>query len=120
MKIKLNVTTSYEGKSFKSGDEIDIPLNVAQRWINKGLAHIPEEIPFSDFIPSKKEQKIIDKYSEKQGWPIKEEKTDESIIFREPEVTEVDVIEPIPMDHYVDFDEPKEVKTIKKAKKKGK
>ena len=121
MKIKLNTTTNYEGCTFKIGDEIDLPLNVAQRWINKGIAHIPAEIPFNDFVPSKKEQKIIDEYSEKQGWPIKEEKTEESIIFREPEVkekvTEVDVVEPIPMDHYVDFDEPKEVKPIKKAKK---
>ena len=87
MKVKLNTLTNYEGCTFKLGDEIDIPLNVAERWINKGLAH-----------PAKEEIKPV-------------------IVKAKEEVTEVDVIEPIPMDHYVDFDEPIEVKVIKKAKK---
>ena len=69
MKVQLNTITNYEGKPLKSGDEIDIPLNIAQRWINKGIAHIPEEIPFSDFVPSKKEEKIIDEYIAKVEKP---------------------------------------------------
>lgn len=45
MKLILNVTTSYEGKPLKPGNEIDIPLNVAERWINKGIAHpVKEEV----------------------------------------------------------------------------
>jgi hypothetical protein len=43
MKVRLNVTTSYEGRSLKLGDEVDIPLNIAQRWINNGIAHVVKE-----------------------------------------------------------------------------
>ncbi len=64
MKVKLNTTTSYEGKSLQSGDEVDISLNIAQRWINKGIAHIAKE-----------EAKPITKSE------VKEIKTDEPIIF---------------------------------------
>lgn len=44
MKVKLNTATSYNGQSLKLGDEIDIPLNVAERWINRGIAHIVKDI----------------------------------------------------------------------------
>lgn len=45
MKVGLNTITNYEKRSLKLGDEIDIPLNVAQRWINKGIAHpVKEEV----------------------------------------------------------------------------
>ena len=107
MKIQINAT----------GAVVDEPLNKAQRLINKGIAHVAkEEIkPIEPIIKTAEDAKEFVKTI--MEYP---EKTEESIIFREPEVKEVDVIEPIPMDHYVDFDEPKEVKTIKKAKKKGK
>lgn len=95
MKIIINDTNKPD----------DVPLRVAIRLINKGKAHLLPEIPFSDYVPSKETQKIIDDYSEKQGWPIKEK------------VIEVDVIEPIP-EQFVSFNEPKEVKTIKKVKNK--
>ncbi|MHB8276367.1 MAG: hypothetical protein ACYDIA_01770 [Candidatus Humimicrobiaceae bacterium] len=110
MKIIINATNQIE----------DRPLREVERLINSGKGHLPE-IPFSDYVPNKVEQKIIEEYSEKVGWPIngslEELKTDE-IIFREPEVTEVDVIEPIPMDRYVSFEEfPKTTeKNIKKPK----
>ena len=105
MKVKLNVTTNYEGCTFKLGNEIDIPLNVAQRWINKGIAHVVKE----EVKPI--EPDILKRITDEAGrWNTKaiedelkkleekskpEIKTDE-IIFREPEVTEVDLIEPIP------------------------
>lgn len=135
MKVILNTTTNYEGRTFKLGDEADLPLNIAQRWINKGIAHLPArskdvvkppvkevilpEIPFSDFVPNKEEQKIIDEYSEKQGWPIKEEKTDESIIFREPEISETETeFEPLPEVTEENIDELKTYKPKRKRSKK--
>jgi hypothetical protein len=39
MKVQLNVTTNFNGASLRPGNEIDVPLNVAQRWITKGIAH---------------------------------------------------------------------------------
>lgn len=43
MKVILNTITNYEGQSLKLGDGIDLPLNIAQRWINGGIAHPAKE-----------------------------------------------------------------------------
>jgi len=79
MKIILNTATSYEGKPLKIGDMADLPLNIAQRWINKGIAHLPERV---------EEIKPVE---------IKVEEPEE-VIFREPEIgKEVDIeFEPLP------------------------
>ena len=58
----------------KNGKLEDVPDKVASRLINKGKAHPAPEIPFNDFIPSKKEQKIIDEHVEKIDKPIKKAK----------------------------------------------
>lgn len=39
MKVVLNTTTSFEGAGLKQGDIVDVPLNIAERWINRGIAH---------------------------------------------------------------------------------
>lgn len=39
MKVILNTTTNFEGAALKQGDIIDVPLNIAERWINRGIAH---------------------------------------------------------------------------------
>lgn len=44
MKVILNVITYFDGVSLKPGDEIDVPLKVYQRWINRGIAHKCEEV----------------------------------------------------------------------------
>ena len=44
MKVVLNTITNYGGASLKPGNVVDIPLNVAQRWINKGIAHEHKEV----------------------------------------------------------------------------
>jgi len=44
MKVVLNTITNYGGASLKPGDIIDIPLNVSQRWINRGIAHECKEV----------------------------------------------------------------------------
>jgi hypothetical protein len=61
MKVILNVSTSFEGKPLKTNDEIDIPLNVAQRWITKGLAHpvIEEVKPVEKVIEKPEENKKV-------------------------------------------------------------
>ena len=97
MKVVLNRVTSYEGRPLKIGELADIPLNIAQRWINKGIAHVPERI--SEIKPVEvKESEVI-------------EKTEESIIFREPEeveeAKEFEKSEPV---YYLSEDEPTEVK----------
>jgi len=80
MKIQINAT----------GQIVDKPLNIAQRWINKGIAHVVKE----SVIPIKE--------------PAKEVEV----------VTEIDLIEPIP-ERFVSFeDEPKVSKPIWKPKKK--
>ena len=98
MKVVLNRVTSYEGRPLKIGDIADIPLNISQRWINKGIAHVPERV--SEIKPVEvKEPEVI-------------EETEESIIFREPEE-----IEPA---YYLSEDEPTEVKEEIKPKRKTK
>ena len=101
MKVKLNVTTNYNRQSLKLGDEIDIPLNVAQRWINKGIAHVVKE----EVKPAVIVVKPVVKPVVKVVIPIVKEK-----------VTEVDVIEPIP-ERFTSFeDKPKTSKPIWKPK----
>jgi hypothetical protein len=39
MKVILNVKTSFNRVPLKPSDEIDVPLNVGQRWISRGIAH---------------------------------------------------------------------------------
>jgi len=105
MKVKLNVTTNYEGCTFKLGDVIDIPLNVAQRWINKGIAHVvKEEVKPVGIVEKPVVKKVIEAIKEK--------------------VTEIDLVEPIP-ERFTSFeDEPKvnkltwKPKTSKSKKKK--
>jgi len=41
MKLILNVLTSFEGESLKPGDETDVSQKIAERWINRGIAHYP-------------------------------------------------------------------------------
>jgi len=59
MKVVLNVVTNFEGTSLKPGDEIGVSQKVAERWINRGIAHYPikeqkGEIVIDNFgIPSK-------------------------------------------------------------------
>ena len=98
MKVILNVNTNFEGVSLSQGTEIDVELKVAERWITRGLAHLPVE------VKSKEPQ-------------ITYEDLDGIASFSEKVVTEIDVIEPISTDKYVSFDEPKISKQIKKAKK---
>lgn len=64
MKVILNTNTVYENNPLSKGTEIDVELRVAERWINMGIAHLPEV----------KEE-------------IKEDLPEE-VIFREPEVKE--------------------------------
>jgi len=44
MKVVLNCITNYGGANLKPGNVVDIPLNVAQRWINRGIAHEYKEV----------------------------------------------------------------------------
>jgi hypothetical protein len=96
MKIIINATNIIE----------DRPLREVERLINLGKAHLPEKlaVSFPGYIPSNLDEKPY--RSE-----ITYEDLDELNIFRE-----IDLIEPIPIDHYVDFDEP--TKKPKKTKKK--
>ena len=97
MKVILNTTTNYKGCTLKLGDEIDIPLNVAQRWINRGIAH--------DVKGGVRPVVIVKK-------PVVE------IVKKLPKVIEIDLIEPIP-ERFTSFeDEPKVSKPIWKSKKK--
>lgn len=109
MKIQLNRITNYEGRTLRLGDEIDLPLNVAQRWINKGIAHVPmaqggivKSIPKlnDDLILNKTQMENLEKMTTNIGKPITEPLEEikvnigeigelaESIIFREPEEPE--------------------------------
>ena len=123
MKVILNTITNYQDAVLKQGDTIDVELRVADRWIKLGLAHLPEVkpvIPFGDFVPSEKEQKIIEDYSEKAGWPIKETKADvpEEVVFREPEIIESDLeFEKLPEVTEENKDEIKTYIPKKKSKK---
>lgn len=53
MKVILNVITNFEGKSLKSGDGIDVSRKVAERWINRGIAHYPEKQKGNIVLPQK-------------------------------------------------------------------
>lgn len=64
MKIVINETGKTE----------EVSKRVASRLINKGKAHFLPEMPFNDFIPNPKEQKIIDEYVEKIDKPVKKPK----------------------------------------------
>jgi len=126
MKIQINAT----------GQIVDEPLNRAQRWINRGIAHVVKE----EVKPAVAEVKTvefkglaerIEKLSPDElrgsentlkvlgdlGKRIEWEKT-ESTLEELPEVTEVDLIEPIP-ERFTSFeDEPKVSKSTWKPKKK--
>ncbi len=41
MKVILNKDKNLHPNKYKKGDEVEIPDNIAQRWINKGIAHYP-------------------------------------------------------------------------------
>jgi len=100
MKVKLNTKTSYGGQSLKLGDIIDIPLNIAQRWINKGIAHAVKE----EVKPVVIKVKPVEK-------PVVE------VIKELPKVVEIDLIQPIP-ERFVSFeDEPKVSKPKRKRSK---
>jgi len=91
LKIIINATNITE----------DRPLREADRLITMGLAHLPEVKP----VPVK----TYNGYVQSEQPEITFEDLNDIAIFSEP-VTEVDVIEPIPVDKYVDFDEPKKAK----------
>lgn len=95
MKVKLNVLTNYERQTLNAGDEVDIPLNVAQRWINKGIAHVPKEevkpvekkvikaeskigntilSPLHEILPEIKEENIDKLKTSKPTWKPKKSK----------------------------------------------
>ena len=64
MKVILNTNTFFEGKALRAGDEIEVNLNVAQRWINKGIAHPVFEVKSTKEEPNieiKEDLKIEDK-----------------------------------------------------------
>ena len=116
MKVVLNRVTSYEGRPLKIGDIADIPLNISQRWINKGIAHVPERV--SEIKPVEvKEPEVIEETE-----VIKE--TEESIIFREPEEIESEIVEtesdfePLPEVTEENIDELKTYKPKRKRNKK--
>lgn len=108
MKVKLNTLTNYEGCTFKLGDEIDIPLNIAMRWIAKGIAHpVKEEVkPFEPIIKTAEDAKefvrAVKEYKVEK--PIEAELIYDGI----DKITEISVI---PKFHV-------EVKKDKKSKKK--
>lgn len=120
MKIIINATNIIE----------DRPLREVERLINLGKAHLPAQggivmpkltadlVPFrDDFILNKTQ---IEKLKEFKGKTdeITYENLDDIGIFSEPsikeEITEIDVVEPIPIDRYVDFEEPKKLSKIAK------
>lgn len=39
MRVILNTNTIFEGAVLKAGDELEVDFRIAQRWINKGIAH---------------------------------------------------------------------------------
>jgi hypothetical protein len=120
LKVILNSLTNYKKKVLNIGDIEDVELRVADRWIKLGLAHLPAQggivksdlnIPvYSDLILNGKQQEALKKFAEK---------IPEETIFREPEIKEeikeIDIIEPVPVDNYIDFET--KVKPVKKAKK---
>lgn len=113
MKVILNSLTSFEGKSLKVGAEADIPLNIAMRWINKGLAHPVEK----GAVREVKEE--VNKVFDNEFYGLdKEEEPDESIIFRESETVENDTdFEPLPE---VTKENKDEIKTYKPKRKRAK
>lgn len=73
MKVILNVLTNFGGMTLKPGDTADMPPDIAQRWITRGLAHLPkEEIKPIDNIPEEvvfRESKILETESEFEPLP---------------------------------------------------
>jgi predicted double-glycine peptidase len=85
MNVILNVVTNFGGKSLKPGNEINVPLNVAQRWITRGIAHpVKEEVkPIEKVIEKPEENK---KVFDNEFYGLNQEKEPEEVIFREPEI----------------------------------
>jgi hypothetical protein len=73
MKVIMNVATNFGGTSFKPGDITDVSSDIGQRWITRGLAHLPkEEIKPIDNIPEEvvsRESKILETESEFEPLP---------------------------------------------------
>jgi len=70
MKVQLNCITNYGGASLKPGDVIDIPLNVSQRWINRGIAHeCKEVVVIPETVKKIVEAKIIETKQEFEPLP---------------------------------------------------
>lgn len=80
MKVILNTNTVYENNPLSKGTEIDVELRVAERWINMGIAHLPE-VKKGNVIATLEVENLKD-LSEK----IVKELTPEEVIFREPEI----------------------------------
>jgi len=116
LKVILNKATTYQNRILAYGDTADVELKVADRWIRLGLAHLPEEVKTE---PVKIPVKSFDEYIKGIIPQITYEDLDgiASYIPKE-KVVDIDIIEPVPVDKYVSFDEHKEVKIIKKANKK--
>lgn len=58
MKVQLNLTTNFNGVSLRAGNEIDVPLNVAQRWFSRGIAHPVKAEPKPAPVKVKKSVKV--------------------------------------------------------------
>lgn len=124
MKIIINATNIVE----------DRPLREVERLINLGKAHLPAQggvifnpnlLPLhndGDVVLNSKQQEALKKLIEEkkiEDLPvITFEDLNDTAIFSEPDVTEIDLIEPIPIDHYVDFESPKKMSLLKKLKNK--
>jgi len=115
MKIVINKTGKVE----------EVRQREADRLVNRGKAHLLPEIPFSDYVPTKKEIKVIEEYSGKAKWPIKvplekiKIKVGEVRELAEPVkevVTDVDLIKPIP-ERFTSFEESKPKRKRKKKNK---
>jgi len=96
MRVILNTNTMFEGIPLSIGTVIDVELKVAERWINKGIAHLPAQggiitpelnadlIPLhDDLILNSKQQENLKKFIEETKEDIPEEE-----IFREPKIKE--------------------------------
>lgn len=97
MKIIINATNQIE----------DRPLREVERLINLGKGHLPEKlaVSFPGYVPSNLDEEPY--------------KTDEVILFREPEIIEIDrEYEKLPEVTEANANEFKIGKPIKKPKKK--
>jgi len=80
MKVQLNVITSFNGVSLKPGNEIDVPLNVAQRWFSRGIAHPVKAEPKPAPVKVKKSIKVKEAVTKpKKTKKIKEEEPIEEV-----------------------------------------